>query len=374
MTVNSGEPIAPIENYDPLGNFLTQTVHLTPLSFGLVVFLANVIVDAWLGWRYDVLVTESGLPGILQDLTAVAADFVQIPVIAGLYLWTKVGATTLFQQLQQARVFKAESVLIENVNHSRPIFCSRRAFYLILVISLGYAFYQLGTHLGWLPTKPVEGYLTLYPQMSYARAPFWFLGFYTMLYSMFNIAITVIILRRLFRIKEIQLLPLHPDRCGGLVSISQYSLKIGYGIASLGLVISAAAVTEFQHGTLEVAYPVWTAIVAYIIFAPLFFFWPLGTAHQAMSEAKEAELLSLANQFDRVYDRVKQEGINQDKQYDDDMKRLDHIKKLYEISLEFPVWPFDIQNLRRFFAVVTAPLIPAAISILVDIITNLFSL
>lgn len=76
---------------------------------------------------------------------------------------------------------------------------------------------------------------------------------------------------------QVGLLPLHPDGCGGLGSISQYTVKIAFAIGATGLVMSAATIYEIQHGTLQDAYPVIFGTVAYIFQAPLLFFWPLGT-------------------------------------------------------------------------------------------------
>ncbi len=375
MTVKSSNSIPPVENFDPIGNFVRKTLGLSPLAFGLLLFVADVLIDGYLGWRYDIFLTtsESSIPGLLQDLTALVTDFASIPIIGGLYLWTPAGATRVFRQLRKERVFKSDTWLTANLSKSRPYFCSRLAFYVVLVISLVYTLSQLGANLGWVPWRSAGGYLELHPPMSFARAPFWFLGFYTMLYGMFNVGVTIITLRRMFRTKDIQLLPLHPDRCGGLESISQYSVRIGLGIAALGLVISAATVYALQQGTLLTAYLILAGIVAYIVLAPLFFFWPLGTAHEAMQDAKDAELLSLAKQFDNLYNRLKQEGINQDHVYENDMKRLDHLRKLYQHAQEFPVWPFDVKNVRRFFAIVTAPVVPALVSVATDAIGNLIS-
>lgn len=369
MTDEVSGQIPPIQSYDPFLKFITGVLKLGPLSFGVLVFLANVVVDLWLGFRYDVFFAPAGveLPGLLQDFTAIVVDFVSIPVIAGLYVWTTQGATRLFRRLYQSTVFQDEQRFVENVDRSRPLFRSRLAFHLIWIVSVLYALSQLAAYMDWVPWETAQGYLYLQPVMSFWRTPFWLLNFYTLAYAAFNVAVTVVTLRRLFRTEKIKLLPLHPDKCGGLVSISQYSLKIGYAIASAGLVISAAALFELQQGSLREAYPIIVGVIAYIVLSPVFFFWPLGTAHSAMQEAKDAELLRLAQRYDRIYNRLKKEFDNLD-DYDAEAEKLQHLKDLYAIAEDFPVWPFDISNLRRFFAVVTAPLVPALISILIDFI------
>jgi hypothetical protein len=372
MTVRSTNSVPLVENYDPLGKFLTRTLRLSPLTFGLLLFVADVLVDGWLGWRYDVFLTSSGTPGLLQDYMALVTDFVFNPVICGLYLWVTKGTTRLFQQLHKSSVFKSNTAFINIVNESRSIFLNRKVFYVAIALSLLFALSQSAGYLGWLPWKSVGGVIDLHPSMSYARAPFWFLTVYAISYAAFNVGVTIIILRKTFRTQEIQLLPLHPDGCGGLGSMSQYSTKVALGIASIGLMLSAGTVLEIQQGTLLKAYPVMVGIVGYIVFAPLFFFWPLGTAHEAMQEAKDSEMLRLAQQFDRLYDKVKREVADQDNDYEKSIKKLEHLRKLYQIAQEFPVWPFDMRNLRRFFAVVTTPFIPAVISIVSEIARSVF--
>ncbi len=357
------KPIEPIESYDPLHRFLTRTLRFLPFTYGLFIFIADVLVDSWIGWRFNVFLSSSGTPGLLQDYTALVVDFVSNPILCGLYLWTMTGTTGLFQQLQLSSVFASESAVSDHVDQNRPVFRNRYVFYIILGASLIFSLFQLAAYNQWIPWKTVGGYLELSPSGSFARAPFWFLTFYGLAYGMFNVGVTIKVLSGLFRTKGIKVIPLHPDQCGGLGSISRYSIKIAYAIGSIGLVISAMTVYEFQQGTLLTKYPVMVAIGAYIVLAPLFFFGSLATAHDAMSEAKNTDLLGLAHRFDSIYSQLKKDAVGSDKDYENGIKQLEQSKKLYQIAEGFPVWPFDFGSLRRFFTIVTAPLLPALVSV-----------
>ena len=373
MNIESTKSIPPIENYDPLAKFLTKTLRLTPIKYSLLMLVANVIVDSWIGWYYDIFFTHTEIPGLLQDYTALTADFVMNTVIAGLYLWTTIGATRLFQQLYDSKIFKSDIEYKKVVDESRPFFYSRTVFFIVLGLSLFFTLAQITAYYGLLPWKTIGGYIDLYPSISFARAPFWFLIFYALFLGIYNVAVTIITLRKMFRTEDIQLLPLHPDRCGGLGSISQYTTKIAYAIGATGLMMSAATIYEIQNGTLQDAYPVILGIVGYIILAPLLFFWPLGTARSAMQEAKDEEILLLAQQFHKVYEQVKEDVSKEDissqaRDFQSSIENLENLKKLYQIALEFPVWPFDTRNLRRFFVIVTAPLVPALISITTEML------
>jgi hypothetical protein len=375
VSIDVANLIHPVENRDPFARFLKGSLRLSPVSFGLLVLFLDLVVDAWLGFHYNVWLSpvNAVYPGLLQDFTALVVDFGSIPIIAGLYLWSTEGATLLFQQLQRSGVFHSATVIPDNVNKSRPAFKSTPALFLIVALSVLYAISQLAAYQKWVPWESAGGYINLEPAAAYYRTPFWLLNFYTLLFTIYNIAITVITLRRLFRTHGISILPLHPDKCGGLASISQYTGKIAYGIASAGLVISGATVFALQTSILGKSYPIILGILAYMLLAPLLFFWPLGTAHTAMQEAKDAQLLQLAQRFDDVYARLNTDFQN-DAAFETGLKKLENMKKLYGIAQEFPVWPFDISNLRRFFAVVTAPLVPALVSIVFDVLRSSMSL
>jgi len=391
------ERIPRIRNFDPLADWLHK--RMGPIGFGLIFFLANVIVEVYLGFRYDVFLTvpvegqPPPPPGILQNWTALVVDFISEPVIGGIYLWTTIGATRLFRQLQASGVFASENVVAEKVDKSRPLFAKRLVFHLIWIVSLIYTFSQVAAYMGWVPWKSAGGYLELHPVSSFYRAPFWFLNFYTLAFAAFNVAVTVRVLRDLFRTQQVELVVLHPDRCGGLSSISRFSVMVAWAIAVNGLVLSVATVYEIRRGSLANAYPILVGIFAYILLAPLFFFWPFGTAHEAMREAKEKTLLDLARRYDTIYSdlkrRVGQKQQKKEEQVDvtdiveeeqgkgingveADMRQLDQLQKLYEIAEKFPVWPFNVENLRRFFTVVTAPLLPAFISITIELLTPVF--
>jgi hypothetical protein len=368
MVKNAARKIPVIQNYDPLASFLRHPLRLSPLAFGLWILLLDLVVDAWLGYHYHVWLAPKGVvyPGLLQDFTALVVDFGSIPIIAGLYLWSTEGATLLFQRLQQSGVFPSPELIPDTVENSLPRFESKRVFYLITLLSVLYALSQLAAYENWVPWKSAGGYINLAPAAAYYRFPFWLLNFYTFLFAIYNIILTVNALRSLFRTRGIRILPLHPDQCGGVVSISQYTLKIAYGIASAGLVISGATLFALQTNTIAQSYPIILGIVAYLVLAPLLFFWPLGTAHTAMREAKDAQLLVLAEQLNDLYIGINQKNRSKE-DFEDDLRKHDALKKLYDFAREFPVWPFDLSNVRRFFAVITAPLVPALISIAIDL-------
>lgn len=366
-------------NFDPLGNFIKR-FRLTPITLGVLIFVLDLIVDGLLCIIYQHLYPDNSLLvtpskdtfGLLEDYMALITDFIYTPVIAGVYLWSIDGSAEVFQQLLKSKIFKSDQKLAQLIDRYRSIYSKKYVFYVFFVVSTLFSLSQIAAYYDMLPWKTVGGYIDLWPAASYGRAPFWFLMFYSVVFSAFNVGVTIYILRKVFGSGNIQLAPLHPDNCGGLGGISKYSNKVALGIGSIGLILSAATVMELQNRSLPEAYPVILGIVAYLILAPLFFFLPLGAAHDAMQEAKDAELIKLADRFRSAYDSVKSSVDQSSKKFNEELSKLENVKKLYSLAESFPVWPFDVRNLRRFLAVVTTPLLPALISIINKILVIFF--
>lgn len=347
---------------------MRSKLRLAPVSIAVLIFVADLIVDGAIGLHYDVFTSDSSTPGILHDYMALITDFLFDPIVAGLYLWSPDGTTRLFNQLQNSRIFLSEDAVVDTVNSRRSLYHHPAAFVVIILSALVFTTTQIGGYVGWMPWRSVGGYLDLVPQASFFRAPFWFLVFYGLCFAVYNVAITIVTLRAIFRSKEIRLVPLHPDGCGGLGSISRYTINVAYGIGVVGLMLTAAVLIELQTGSLSDSYPVLVGVGAYMLAAPLIFFWPLGTAHEAMQNTKDQELLILAQSFDESYTRVKQE---EGRNFEKAVERLEQIRTLYKMADDFPVWPFDFRSLRRFFTVVGAPLLPAIISIAQEIVKEM---
>ena len=358
-----------INSYDPINKFLSKKINLSPLAFGMIVFFADLLVDCYLGWRYKAFLSTSTTPGLLQDYMALVTDFIFNPIICGTYLWSFVGTDKLFDELVNSNILVSKDEFTKLFKKYQHYYSSKIFTICALIAALFFSILQTTSYQGLHSWKVVGGYLNLNPTMSLFRMPFWFLTFYCLLYLTYNIGVTIIILRKLFRTAKIDLLPLHPDRCGGLGSINKYSTKVAFAIGAVGLMSSAAVLLEIQQRTLLRTPSVLIGMIAYMILAPLFFFWPLGTAHNIMRDTKEKHLLCLAKQYSDIYSVMKESLFTNSANYERDLLKLKDVKEIYNmISKDFPIWPFDMRSFRRFFAIVTAPIIPSVLSILFEVI------
>lgn len=360
-----------IKNFDFLGKFIRDSLKLSPLKVWFIVLVANIFVDFAGAWLSHAIISKGEPPGLLNDLPAMFVDFLMIPVICGYYIWTITGADSLLQDLKSSGVLTNNTALNIAKRDIAKKSGSIWMLLLTLIISSIVTSWLLVNSLGIQHTNP--GWLLNSKVLPWLRVPFWFLGMYSLCFCLYNIAVTIVSLRKLFNDTTIELSPWHPDRCGGLQGINRYSLNLSYAIAIVGVVLSTLIIREVELGTITTYYLGWIGIIAYLVFAPLLFFLPLGTAHAAMKRARDKYLLLLANQFNDEYGFTKNQIETDPDKLKAKVDKIKHLKELYKTTEDFPIWPFDIVSLRRFMAITTAPLIPGILSLALDLIKKLLT-
>jgi hypothetical protein len=372
---------------DPLAFFLSDILRFTPVTFGVFILVADVVVDAWLGWHFQVFFTAGPTPGLLQDASALITDFIVNPLLCGVYLWSSHWAADLFRRLRQPQFFD-DAERVQNVEAQRQaLFRSRPVFILAAILALIGTISQVGSYKGWFPWRTIEGVLYLHGgDLSFFRAPFWFITLYSTVYLIYNAAASVHVISRLFNGQRVRLQLLHPDGCGGLSSLARFAQAGLFLIVPLGALISVSIIQATVHRTLATAYPVWLMLAAYIILAPTLLILPLYAAHQAMVRTKDAELQKITEAYNREYVRITRIILDPECA-DPDLKeapvgrdstepkawltKLEQIKQLYQsVGNDFPTWPLNAKVIRRYTTAVVSPLVPAILSVGIDICLN----
>ncbi len=360
-------------NSDPLSTFILDRLHWSPRTFGLFILIINLVIDLSSATYFKAFITQSGPPGLLQDPTILVVHYVMMPIVAGFYIWSILRIGSLLHQLYSSNILADNAILDILAKRLKRNLRSRWAFAIALITSTIVTLLLVGTSLNWYPWPQTVSFINHSKILPWLQAPLWFVTMYGICFGLFNIAYTILALREIFRDQTINISPWHPDRCGGLKEISQYSATLGYAIAVVGLSISVHTIQEISYGTFISNYPTWLGLIAYLILSPLIFFLPLGTAHAAMRKAKVTHLLVLSKQFDDQYNFITDSIEDSESELEASVNKIHCLQTLYKITEEFIVWPFDIVNLRRFLTITLAPLAPGVITAVFEL-TNRFIL
>jgi hypothetical protein len=160
---------------------------------------------------------------------------------------------------------------------------------------------------------------------------------------------------------HLHMLPMHPDKAGGLQPVGRLGLRNQYALTTCGLNIVAAIAVVYiflngQYDHLQIGLLIGALVVAYLILGPAIFMGPLLPFRQGMLRNK-AQLMSkvalrLRIKFDDLYARMASGEITAE-----DEESIQRLRRLDAVIDELPVWPFDASTLRKFLTAYVLPIV-----------------
>jgi hypothetical protein len=306
-------------------------------------------------------------------------SYVVAPLVATAYVWVSLAAAEMFRKLRDS-----DALVASEADCDEFVTVSLRKVYthpgwsiaaLIVVTLLAvyftvfFTFSSLGASTSTIRWSPVA--LTLRTvKVILLYVP----GWYMVCQIVARELATIWGLWQVFRRFEVSPHPLHPDRCGGLRAINDYVVGFTYVIALTGLgVVVLSYVTWRSEGSLR-SWDMVALLSVYIFIGLGCFFLPPWTAHNAMAEAKRRLLDDISQRFQHNYLEVTTGLGDEQKDWEQLIDRVQGLHTLYDLTEEFPVWPFDTRTLRRFVAAVSVPIIPLAIEVIVSLTNSVFRL
>jgi hypothetical protein len=170
------------------------------------------------------------------------------------------------------------------------------------------------------------------------------------------------LLRAIVEAAPLRILPLHPDKCGGLRPVGQLGLRNQYTLTVLGInIVLLLVVWVYGLGhTAALREVMIGASVAYLILGPVIFMAPLLPFRQGMQNAKKEWTREVARVVRVEIERLRlQIGRNEITKPDEES--LERLRKVGAAIDELPIWPFDASTLKKF---ATAYILPLALPIL----------
>jgi hypothetical protein len=161
---------------------------------------------------------------------------------------------------------------------------------------------------------------------------------------------------------QLQMLPFHPDKCGGLRPVGRFGLRNQYLLTILGVNIAFLVIVtvRFLNAPPSLFGLVVGAGAVYALLGPMVFVGPLLSFRGAMVRTK-TELSSEVAQRLRVELQRLRKELPAGQLSADDEELIDRLRKVGGVIDELPVWPFDAATVRHFLAAYGAPLAGALI-------------
>lgn len=342
---------------DPLATLLVEKWHLSPLTAGLGSIAIAAILALLTAFVTNTLWSRPGQTGLLQDQVPWIAAIIINPFIIGYYLWSFKAISRLIQTLDESDVVDIDRAKIDRMSaliyyrKGRNLWAMASAACFGLVVCIT----QPGLEKSWASSTPLANFSITIDTLVIVYAG-------TIL--VLNLIDNIRILHRLLKSKKLNVNPLHPDRCGGLQSLSNYSIKTAYLIAILGVWIGTIGVQYITQGNGKYYWYVGFVVFLYIFLSGACFFGPLLTVHRGMEKAKKELLHKIARQFEADYEMICNNLGEEAEVLKKRTEKIRELKTFYTLTDEFPVWPFDVQIFRRYLLTVPTPLIVPLIGIL----------
>jgi hypothetical protein len=336
---------------DPVASLLIEKLKVSPLSFGLLSIAITTGLYLFIAWVSHTLYSKPGQVGLLQDWFPWIWVLFINPVVLGYYLWSFQAIDNVIQDLEASDVVETDKSEIDRITLN-PYYQRWRKF-LALGSAVSYSILFFITRSGLKKSWTGSGTL---PALFVTIVTFAvvYLGSILVL----NLITNVRVLHRILGRKELNVNPLHPDRCGGLRPLSDYSLKTAYLAAVLGIMIGFMEYQFITQGVGRVYWFVHLIIPLHVALSMACFFGPLLAAHQGMKKGKEEILNEIAQQFQADYLQIHDNLAGDAETFKKGTEKIKELRAFYTLTDEFPVWPFDVQTFRRYLLTVPSPLLP----------------
>ncbi len=357
---------------DPLARLLINGLNLTPLKFALLVLLLSFFYSLILSFA------ASGPSYFFNNITSLIWVFVIAPVMAWFYLWGSREMPFLLTDLRDSGAITLNENDVDDITniYKKPW---RMIFSSFIALPLGIVFFFF------LYTKESSGGNPVFiiPIIGHSLA--FLLGTYMAMMLILALITNIWALHQVFKEREINIA--HPLQYSGLNALSDYSLKTVYLAAMFAFMIalfiyrygnfnlcdiSALNIQLFKAESLQGLCQIRLYYLMVYIGFPLYvavafscFFLPLYTAHQRMNEAKDKLLNGIAIRYQENYDRAKAE-VDDAKVLAEEIGRIKGIQEFYDLTDQFPEWPFDFPALRNFFLSMAATTLAVLLPILTD--------
>lgn len=164
---------------------------------------------------------------------------------------------------------------------------------------------------------------------------------------------TMVILRRLQRDQTLVILPLSPDKAGGLKSTGEISLVLFY--------IVIIQLLHIFPTSMIFHWPLFHQLIylPFFLFATFVFFAPLFVVRRSMKDAKRLELEKTMAEFHGLHKSLVRLDVlkKQDRNEIESLSRMIELNnERYRRSATMAVWPYDIGTFLRFITGIAIPM------------------
>ncbi len=340
-----------------------------PISLAVIWVALCAVRDITLALCFDAwspqITATSVRDGLSSQPPAWFFNWIAPAVMLGYYSWIQSAGRTLFKELIEEGIFTSETHLKTELTKTHRRFRSRIAPYMATLVGLAYSLWYIWTYAIFPDKAPYPTWVTAHPAIVLVNVPLIFVALYALAMVLYDLAAVFIALGRLVKQQTFRVEPLNPDGAGGLGAIGRFSANLSYGIGVFGLSLFLGAI--FGGSYTAKNYPLFALIALYVLGVLLVFFLPLWSTHTEMTKFRSRLVKEISNEFDDVFRQLRNSRAESADVIQPLLEKAQQIDEMLGYVKRFPIWPFNLSSVRKFFGVAWSPLIPTIISIAVEL-------
>jgi hypothetical protein len=357
--------------YEPLYNrdWLSATLkrsRLTPLGAGLILAALNLLLNSLLAYRSGTWLSGPAGMGLLDDYQVLVFAGLFQPTVMATFCWLPRGIQRLYTGIAKEAVFESE----ESLKLSYAGLRKRLQGPFLVPVALVWAVWSCFAEYYIFFHPLISSWIQAQPQTFWLRLPLDFLFNFMLAMGFYNFMVILAAVRKVFRENPIRVQPFHPDHAGGLGAVGRFTANIGYAVGAVGLFLTIVLFQRPPGTALLYNLMIGFMFAIYFVMAPIGFYFPLWSAHDAMLSVRDALARDISSEFDAVHARL---GTLRSKDAETNeplLKRLRQLDEERNLLDRYPVWPFDASSLRKFFGLALSPLVPILTSLFIDTLSK----
>ena len=355
----------PLYNRDWLSAVLKRS-RVTPLGAGLILAALNLLINGGLAFRSGTWLNGPAGMGLLNDYEVLVTVVLFQPTVMATFCWLPHGIQRLYAGIAKEGVFESEDVLQLSYESLRK----RLQVPFLVPFALVWAVFSCFVEYYAFFRPLISSWFQEQPGAFWVRLPLELLFYFMFAMGFYDLAVVLTAVRKVFRENPVRVQPLHPDHAGGLGAVGRFTANIGYAVGAVGLFLTIVLFQRPPDTTLLYNIMIGFMFALYFGMAPIGFYFPLWSAHDAMLSVRDALAREISSEFDGVHARLRSLRSEDAEANEPLLKRLRQLDEEHKLLDRYPVWPFDASSLRKFFGLALSPLVPILTSLFLDILSN----
>jgi len=365
QSLNNLKSMIPDLHNKDLAGYLSTKKNITPIKAAVTIVIINLSSSIILSIATNTWSATNTERGFITDYPTWAFEFILHPALIYAYFWLQFSIANVFDSILLKEKIVEPLSCIDAVKSCKERMQGRQIVMTAILVAI-----LFGVITVYLFTKSNnESWLTRNDILAWSRGVIYsFIG-YALTISLADTLIFYQTLRKIFKGK-LSIKIYHPDNVGGVGEIGKFVANEGYIFFVVGLTsITVSVLYDIQsfltlRDLVSVMY-----LAIYLLLLPILFVAPIWSLHKSMMASRNSKLKKISEKVSSLTESLIFKIKDQDER-EKIISQLQAFNQVRSLITSTPTWPINFSNIREFFGLSIAPLLPTILPLIVSFFTK----